>query len=56
MDSEDLHEIHLAVMGLATIGTEEAIALVFSLDPSKNKTPLKPARWNFEHLNFNERR
>jgi len=40
------------VMGLAIIGTEEAIALVFSLDPEKNRYYPREMRWNFDLINI----
>jgi hypothetical protein len=56
LSSDDLYEVHTAVMGLATIGTEEAIEMILNLDPEKNRYHPKEARWSFEYINFEERR
>jgi len=52
------YDLHLAILGLATIGTEEAMQLVLNLPPEKNRYSPKPARWNFDcfNININERR
>jgi len=54
--SDDEYEIHFAIMGLVTIGTEEAFQLILNFDPSKNKYSPRKMRWNFDYINFEERR
>jgi len=54
--SDDEYEVHTAVMGLAAIGTAEAIELMINLPPEKNRCAPKVARYNFDFKNFNERR
>jgi hypothetical protein len=46
LNSDDNYNVHLAVMGLATIGTEEATQLILNLDPIKNRYTPKRMRWN----------
>jgi len=54
LDSKDNYEIYIAVMGLAKIGTEEAIELILQLSPDKNKYPPKRARSSFDFMNINK--
>ena len=56
LSSDDEYEVHTAIMGLATIGTEEALELIINLPPEKNRCAPKVARFNFDFNNFNERR
>ena len=56
LSSDDEYEVHTAIMGLATIGTEEALELITNLPPEKNRCAPKIARFNFDFNNFNERR
>ena len=56
LSSDDEYEVHLAILGLAAIGTEEASQLIDNLPPEKNRCTLKEARYNFDFNNFNERR
>jgi len=58
LSSNDDYDLHLAILGLATIGTEAAMQLVLNLPPEKNRYSPKPARWNFDcfNININERR
>jgi HEAT repeat protein len=46
LNSDDNYDIHLAIIGLATIGTEEATQLILNLDPDKNRYTPKRMRWN----------
>lgn len=52
LDSKDTYEIHIAVSGLAAIGTEEALELILKLDPSKNKYTPRSARWMFDYVDI----
>jgi len=54
LDSEDNYEIHLAIMGFAYIGSEEAMKFLLNLDPEKNRYHPQESRWNFEIMNFKE--
>jgi len=56
LNSDDNYEVHLAIMGLAFINTEEATQLIFSLDPEKNRYSPREMRWNFDYIHFEERR
>ena len=56
LSSDDEYEVHAAIMGLATIDTEEASQLIDNLPPSKNRCTPKEMRFNFDFKNFNERR
>jgi len=47
LNSEDEHEVHTAVMGLAAIGTEEAIELILNLPPEKNRLTQRERLINF---------
>ena len=46
--SDDDYEIHLAVMGLVAMGTEEAMQLIRNLPPEKNKYTPKKSLINFD--------
>ena len=52
LSSEDTYEIHTAVMGLAAIGTGEAIQLIRNLPPEKNRHTLKRPQINFDLMNI----
>jgi len=56
LSSDDNYEVHLAIMGLAFINTEEATQLIFSLDPDKNRYSPREMRWNFDYIHFEKRR
>jgi len=56
LERYDEYEIHIAILGLATIGTEEALQLILNLSHEKNSYSPKEARWNFDYINFEERR
>jgi HEAT repeat protein len=47
LSSEDEYEVHTAIMGLAAIGTEEAIELILNLPPEKNRLTLRERLINF---------
>jgi hypothetical protein len=51
LSSDDEYEVHTAVLGLAAIGTEEALELLSNLPPEKNSCSPKVSRINF---NLNE--
>jgi HEAT repeat protein len=51
LSSDDEHEVHTAIMGLAAIGTEEALELLRNLPPEKNRVTQRESRINF---NLNE--
>jgi len=48
LDSNDEYEVHTAVLGLAAIGTEEAIELIVNLPPEKNRVKLRERLINFD--------
>jgi len=52
LSSDDEYEVHTAIIGLAAIGTEEAIELIINLPPEKNRCTPKVARFNFDFKNF----
>jgi hypothetical protein len=54
LSSDDEYDIHLAIMGLAFIDTEEAIQLILNIDPKKNRYAPKEMRWNFNYLDINK--
>ena len=56
LNSEDDYEVHTAILGLAAMGTEEAVQLIANLPPEKNRYSPKKMRWSFNFTNFNERR
>jgi len=56
LSSDDEYEVHTAIMGLATIGTEEASQLMDNLPPERNRCAPRVMRFNFDFKNFNERR
>jgi hypothetical protein len=47
LNSNDEYEVHTAVLGLAAIGTEEAIELIVNLPPEKYMVPLRERLINF---------
>lgn len=48
LNSDDEYEVHTAVMGLAEIGTDEAMQLIINLPPEKYR--LSPRK---QLINFN---
>ena len=56
LSSDDEYEVHTAIMGLATIDTEEASQLTDNLPQEKNRCAPKEMRFNFDFNNFNEKR
>jgi len=56
LSSDDNYEVYLAIMGLAFMGTEEAIQMVLNLDPDKNRFSPREMRWSFDYIHFEERR
>jgi len=54
LSSEDSYEVHLAIMGLVTIGTEEAIELVLKLPPENRRSTPKRSLINFDYRNIKE--
>jgi len=55
-DSDDEYEVYLALLGLATIGTEEATQMLFNFPQEKNRCVPRITRFNFDFNNFNEKR
>ncbi|MCL2289260.1 MAG: HEAT repeat domain-containing protein [Bacteroidetes bacterium] len=47
LNSDDEYEVHTAVMGLAEIGTEEAIQLIINLPEEKNRLTIREQLINF---------
>jgi hypothetical protein len=52
LSSEDNYEVHTAIMGLAAIGTDEAMQLVINLPREKTKHTLKESLLNFDFREF----
>jgi len=49
LSSDDEYEVHTAIIGLAAIGTEEALDLITKLPPEKNRVTLRERLINFNH-------
>jgi len=47
LSSDDEYEVHMAIMGLAFIGTEEAIQLLSNISPEENRVTLRERLINF---------
>ena len=52
LSSEDGYEVHTAILGLAMIGTDEAIRLILNLPPEKNIQTPRESLINFSTIDL----